>query len=69
MVDMVRQIAADNNIKLVLIPHQDNWHPLTNRVGEGVAEYFTSRFCKEENKVDFSFDVTSKNTVTTFYKI
>jgi len=69
MVDMVRQIATDNNIKHVLIPQQDNWHPLTNRVGEGVAEYFISRFYKEENKVDFSFEIRSENIITTFYKI
>ncbi len=69
MVSIVRQLAADNGIKHVLIPQQNNWHPLTNRVGEGIVEYFASRFYKEENKVDFQFNITETQEVNTFYKM
>ena len=69
MVDMVKQIAQDNQISQVLIPEQDGWHPLTNRVGEGVADYFADRFYQPENKVNFSFAITDSKTVNTFYRI
>lgn len=69
MVSIVKQVAADNGIKHVLIPQQNNWHPLTNRVGEGVVEYFAAHFYKEENKVDFPFNITETQEVNTFYKI
>jgi hypothetical protein len=69
MLDMVKQIAEDNNIKQVFIPQQDGWHPLTNRTGEGVEKYFISRFCRPENKVQFSFKISGGKTVNTFYRI
>jgi hypothetical protein len=69
MVDMVRQIAVDNNIEQVFIPEQTDWHPLTNRVGEGVDDYFAKRFYGEENKEEFDFDITSGKRLNSFYRI
>lgn len=69
MVDIVKQIATDNNISQILVPEQDSWHPLTNRVGEGVDRYFKNKFFSPENKVDFSFNITKRKQVNTFYRI
>ena len=69
MLDMVKQIAKDNNISQVFIPEQDSWHPLSNRVGEGVDKYFVNKFYRPENKVSFPFAITSIKTVNTFYRI
>ncbi len=69
MVDIVKQIAADNDITQILIPEQDFWHPLTNRVGEGIDKYFAQRFYRPENKVKLSFNITNRKTVDSFYRI
>ncbi len=69
MVDMVMQIAADNGISQVMIPEQDSWHPLTNRVGEGVDKYLALRFYKPEARISHSFQISSSKTVHTFYLI
>lgn len=70
MVDMVKQIAADNNINQVFIPLQTTWHPLTNRAGLGeVADYFAKNFYRPEKAENFSFEIRLGKIITDFYRI
>jgi len=69
MLDIIRQIAADNHIDQILVPEQDNWHPLTNRTGLGIEKYFANKFFNPANKVNFPFNITRNKVVNTFYRI
>ena len=69
MLDIIKQIAQDNNITQVFIPDDNGFHPLTNRVAEGVGQYFTHKFFRRENQAFFSFDITHDNIVDNFYRI
>lgn len=68
MVDIVKQIAADNNIEQVYIPEQDDWHRLTNRYD--AADYFSQRYYKPENEVMMKFAIRGNTPeVSKYYKI
>ena len=60
MVDIVKQFAADNQIADVFVAEQTQWHTLTNRVGEGVADYFQRTYMKSEKEVVFPYNVSSE---------
>ncbi len=69
MIDMVKQFSNDNGITQVFIPEQTDWHALTNRVGEGVYDYFKEKYIREDNETRFDFPITSAKTITRWYKI
>lgn len=69
MIDVVKQIARDNGITDVFIPEQTNWHALTNRVGEGVINYFVSKHLKPENELQYQFEITDRVFVQKVYRI
>ncbi len=69
MIGIVKQFAEDNKITDVFVPEQTGWHALTNRAGEGVLDYFKSRYLKPDNEVQFSFPITENVTINKFYKI
>ncbi len=70
MVDIVKQVATDNNITQVFIPEQDDWHRLTNRIGQGVDQYFAEKFYKPENQVSLRFAIRGNTAeVSKYYRI
>jgi len=70
MVSIVRQFAQENGIEDVFIAEQlGSWHALTNRVGEGVYDWFKKRHLKAENEIDRKFPITRSQTISKMYRI
>ena len=70
MVAIVKMISKDNEIEHSFIPPQDSWHPLTNRVAEGVEDYFTSTYMKRGTKpIDLRVSLTKGKEIEQAYMI
>jgi hypothetical protein len=70
MLDMIKQIAADNNIDQILVTGQEgDFHALTNRTDSGIEKYFANKFFNPANEVDFPFNIAGNRVVNTFYRI
>ena len=70
MIEIAKMVASDNNITHSFIPPQDYWHPLTNRVAEGVEEYLTRTYMGGDKKpVDLHVELSDGNEVNQAYMI
>lgn len=69
MVSIVNKFAAENSIPNVFITEQTGWHSLTNRVGEGIINYFQKNYLQKDKEVEFTFPVTQSQNINKMYKI
>lgn len=69
MVDVISQIAEDNQLQ-VFIPDQNGGdHLLSNRIQAGVGDYFTNKFVSSQNRIDYTFTPYDGTIIYQIYRM